>query len=279
MVRTEFPFAVETVDPLWITLADGTRITATLWCPRTEAKVPVVAEMVPYRRRDGTVARDIDIHTWLAGHGIACARIDIRGSGDSDGDLADEYLPREQQDACEIIAHLAALPWCNGSVGMTGISWGGFNALQVAARRPPALKAIIANCATDDRYADDIHYMGGALLTEQEMWSNFMLVKKAMAPDPQIVGDTWRAMWASRLAATSSLSEVWLAHQRRDDYWRQGSVCEDHAASNARSWLSAAGRTATPTSCRVCSNICRGRSSASSGRGHMPIPAVARRGR
>ncbi|QKC95670.1 CocE/NonD family hydrolase [Mesorhizobium sp. NZP2298] len=230
MVRTEFPFAVETVDPLWIALADGTRIAATLWRPRTEGKVPVVVEMVPYRRRDGTVARDIDIHPWLAGHGIACARIDIRGSGDSDGDLADEYLPREQEDACEIIAHLAAQAWCNGNVGMTGISWGGFNALQVAARRPPALKAIITNCATDDRYADDIHYMGGALLTEQEMWSNFMLVKKAMAPDPHIVGDVWHAMWMSRLAKTSSLSEVWLAHQRRDDYWRQGSVCEDHSA-------------------------------------------------
>ncbi|KAA3447370.1 hypothetical protein C7I87_27700 [Mesorhizobium sp. SARCC-RB16n] len=230
MVRTEFPFAVETVDPLWIVLADGTRIAATLWRPRSEAAVPVVVEMVPYRRRDGTVARDVDIHPWLAGHGIACVRIDIRGSGDSDGDLADEYLPREQEDACEIIAHLAALTWCNGKVGMTGISWGGFNALQVAARRPPALKAIIANCATDDRYADDIHYMGGALLTEQEMWSNFMLVKKTMAPDPQIVGDAWRAMWMGRLAATTSLSEIWLAHQRRDDYWRQGSVCEDHSA-------------------------------------------------
>ncbi|MBZ9870294.1 CocE/NonD family hydrolase [Mesorhizobium sp. BR1-1-9] len=230
MVRTKFPFALETVDPYWIVLADGTRIAATVWRPRTDAKVPVVVEMVPYRRRDGTVARDIDIHPWLAGHGIACARIDIRGSGDSDGDLADEYLPREQEDACEIIAHLAAQSWCNGNVGMTGISWGGFNALQVAARRPPALKAIIANCATDDRYADDIHYMGGALLTEQEMWSNFMLVKKAMAPDPQIVGDAWRAMWISRLEATRSLSEIWLAHQRRDGYWRQGSVCEDHAA-------------------------------------------------
>ncbi|MDG4874060.1 CocE/NonD family hydrolase [Mesorhizobium sp. WSM4935] len=230
MLRTEFPFAVETIDPYWIALADGTRIAATVWRPRIDTKVPVVVEMVPYRRRDGTVARDIDIHPWLAGHGIACARIDIRGSGDSDGDLADEYLPREQEDACEIIAHLAAQSWCNGNVGMTGISWGGFNALQVAARRPPALKAIIANCATDDRYADDIHYMGGALLTEQEMWSNFMLVKKAMAPDPQIVGDAWRAMWMSRLEATRSLSEIWLAHQRRDDYWRQGSVCEDHAA-------------------------------------------------
>lgn len=183
-MRSEFPFGIETIDPLWIELSDGTRIAATLWLPVTGAKVPVVVEMVPYRRRDGTVARDIDMDPWYAGHGLAYCRVDIRGTGDSGGDLADEYLPREQEDACEIIDFLARQPWCNGNVGMTGISWGGFNALQVAARRPPALKAIIALCASDDRYADDIHYMGGALLTEQEMWSNFMLVKKAMPPDP-----------------------------------------------------------------------------------------------
>lgn len=230
MVRTEYPFGVETIDPFWIVLADGTRIAATLWRPVTDARVPVVVEMVPYRRRDGTVARDMDMDPWYAGHGIAYCRVDIRGTGDSGGDLADEYLPREQEDACEIIAHLAGQHWCNGNVGMTGISWGGFNALQVAARRPPALKAIITLCATDDRYADDIHYMGGALLTEQEMWSNFMLVKKVMPPDPQIVGEAWRGMWQSRLENTRSLSETWLEHQRRDDYWKQGSVCEDFSA-------------------------------------------------
>jgi putative CocE/NonD family hydrolase len=229
VVRNEFPYQVETIDPLWIVLADGTRIAATLWRPVSDARVPVVVEMVPYRRRDGTVARDMDMHPWLAGHGVACCRVDIRGAGDSGGELADEYLPREQEDAVEIIAHLAAQQWCNGDVGMTGISWGGFNSLQVAARRPPALKAIITHCATDDRYSDDIHYMGGALLTEQEMWSNFMLLKTAAPPDPQIVGDTWRAMWAQRLAQTRSLSEIWLTHQRRDEHWKQGSVCEDYS--------------------------------------------------
>ncbi|MBX3576724.1 MAG: CocE/NonD family hydrolase [Rhizobiaceae bacterium] len=229
MIRTEFPFQVETVDPFWIALADGTRIATTLWRPVTDTKVPVVTEMVPYRRRDGTTARDMDMQPWMAGHGIAYCRVDIRGAGDSDGELADEYLPREQDDAVEIIAKLAAEPWCNGNVGMTGISWGGFNSLQVAARRPPALKAIIPHCATDDRYMDDIHYMGGALLTEQEMWSNFMLLKTSAPPDPQIVGDAWRGMWAERLARTRSLSEIWLKHQRRDAQWKQGSVCEDYS--------------------------------------------------
>lgn len=227
VIRKEFPFAVEVIDPLWIDLADGTRIAATLWKPKTTDKVPLVIEMIPYRRRDGTVFRDLEIHPYWAGFGVACCRIDIRGAGDSDGLLADEYLPREQEDACEIIAQLAALPWCNGNVGMVGISWGGFNSLQVAARRPPALKAIITLCSTDDRYADDVHYMGGALLTENEMWSNFMLVKNAMPPDPQIVGDAWRDIWTKRLDANTSWSEHWLRHQRRDAYWKQGSVCED----------------------------------------------------
>jgi uncharacterized protein len=229
-VRTDFTYAVEVIDPWWIMLADGTRIAATLWRPKTAERMPAVVEMIPYRRRDGTVFRDAELHPYLAGSGIASIRVDIRGTGDSDGELADEYLPQEQKDACEIIAWIAAQDWSNGNVGMTGISWGGFNSLQVAARRPPALKAIIPLCASDDRYADDIHYMGGALITEQEMWSNFMLVKKAMPPDPQIVGSIWREMWRRRLDANRSLSEIWLTHQRRDAYWKQGSVCEDYGA-------------------------------------------------
>jgi putative CocE/NonD family hydrolase len=228
-VRRDFPFAVNCIDPLWIHLADGTRIAATVWLPVTADKVPVVVEMIPYRRRDGTVFRDLDIQPYLAGFGVATCRVDIRGTGDSDGILEDEYLPQEQQDACEIIAWLAARAWCNGSVGMTGISWGGFNALQVASRRPSALKAIVTLCSSDDRYADDVHYMGGCLLTENEMWSNFMLVKNAMPPDPQIVGPRWRDMWLARLEANHSWSEHWLTHQRRDSYWQQGSVAEDYS--------------------------------------------------
>jgi hypothetical protein len=225
-----YPFAVLVEDPVWVTLADGCRIAGTIWRPEAAAPVPVVVEMVPYRRRDGTVLRDMEMAPYTAGHGVAVVRFDIRGSGDSDGLLADEYTVQEQLDAVELIAWAARQPWSNGRVGMTGISWGGFNALQVAARRPPGLGAIIALCASDDRYSDDIHFMGGALLTEEEMWSNFMAVKQAMAPDPQIVGTRWREMWRARLEGVSSLSETWLAHQRRDSYWRQGSVIEDYAA-------------------------------------------------
>jgi pimeloyl-ACP methyl ester carboxylesterase len=257
-IRTEFPYRVEVVDPFWIDLSDGTRIATTLWRPVTDAKVPAVVEMVPYRRRDGTVARDMDMDPWFAGHGIAYCRVDIRGAGDSGGQLADEYLPREQEDAVEIIARLAALPWCNGNVGMTGISWGGFNSLQVAARRPPALKAIITHCATDDRYSDDIHYMGGALLTEHEMWSNFMLLNNggAARSKNRRRGLARHVGW-SAWTRTRSLSETWLAHQRRDEFWKQGSVCEDFSGIEC-AVMAVCGwdDSATRTSCRACWKTC-----------------------
>lgn len=224
-----FPREVRTLDPVFITMKDGARLAATIWLPRdaVERPVPAILELIPYRRRDGTVFRDMKMHPYVAGHGFACCRVDIRGSGDSEGLLADEYTEQEQDDACEIIAWLARQPWCTGAVGMTGISWGGFNALQVAARRPPALKAVIALCCSDDRYADDVHYYGGNLLTEDGMWASFILGLGALPPDPQVVGERWRAMWRERLEATACWSSVWLRHQRRDAYWKRGSVCED----------------------------------------------------
>lgn len=227
-----FPRKTRCLDPVFIPLADGTRLAATIWLPEDAWEKPVAAilELIPYRRRDGTVFRDLKMHPYVAGHGFACCRVDIRGSGDSEGVLLDEYTAQEQEDACEIIAWLAAQDWCSGAIGMTGISWGGFNALQVAARNPPELKAVIALCCSDDRYADDVHYFGGALLTEDAMWSSFILGLGALPPDPQIVGARWRDLWKERLDATRCWSSEWMRHQRRDAYWKHGSVCEDFAA-------------------------------------------------
>jgi predicted acyl esterase len=115
----------------------------------------------------------------------------------------------------EVIAWLAAQPWCSGAVGMMGISWGGFNALQVAALDPPALKAIITLCSTDDRYADDAHYMGGCLLNENLQWGAILLTHCACPPDPEIVGARWRAMWRER--------DHLVPFPRSTAQWRDGS--------------------------------------------------------
>jgi predicted acyl esterase len=111
---------------------------------------------------------------------------------------------------------------------MMGISWGGFNSLQVAARRPPQLKAIVTICSTEDRYADDIHTMGGCQLVDNVAWASTMFALLSYPPDPALVGDRWRAMWLERLENEPLLIDNWLQHQRRDAFWKHGSVCENY---------------------------------------------------
>ncbi len=228
---TEFPHKVRVVDPVFIGLADGVRLAARIWLPEdAEARpVPAILEYLPYRRRDGTAERDCLTHPYLAGHGYACVRVDMRGCGDSDGVMLGEYLRQEQDDALEVIAWIASQPWCSGQVGMIGISWGGFNGLQVAARRPPALKAVVSICSTDDRYADDIHHMGGCLLNDNAAWNGFMFSLNTTPPDPAVVGDRWREIWLERLKGSGFWLKDWLAHQRRDAFYKHGSVCENFA--------------------------------------------------
>jgi putative CocE/NonD family hydrolase len=223
---------VRHIELAWIPMADGRRLAARLWLPvdAEQHPVPAILEYIPYRRRDGTRPRDEETHPWVAAQGYACARVDIAGSGDSDGLLLDEYLKQEQDDAVEIIAWLAAQPWCSGKVGMIGISWGGFNGLQVAARQPPALKAVISIASTVDRYADDVHFMGGALLADNMDWGAAFFTYAALPPDPAMVGAGWRKQWLERLEVLRPFPPLWLEHQRRDDFWKHGSVSEDYAA-------------------------------------------------
>ena len=232
MIVTDFPRAVREIEHTLIPLSDGTKLAARIWLPEDAPQdpVPAILEYLPYRKRDGTYERDALTHPYLAGHGYAAVRVDIRGCGESDGLLFDEYARQEQDDALEVIAWLASQPWCNGAVGMMGISWGGFNGLQVAARRPPALKAIITLCSTDDRYRDDVHFMGGALLTATFGWASFFFGSMCRPPDPVLVGERWRAMWLERLRNIPLFLEPWVRHQRRDAYWKHGSICEDYSA-------------------------------------------------
>ncbi len=220
------------IEHSWIPLADGTRLAARIWMPDGAdlAPVPAILEYLPYRKRDGTCVRDEATYPTFAANGYAGVRVDIRGTGDSDGLFTDEYSPSELADAVEVIAWIAAQPWCTGAVGMMGISWGGFNSLQVAALRPPALKAVISLSTTVDRFNDDIHYKGGALLSANLSWSAYMLAYNSRPADPALVGEVWRAQWLERLKHIEPGLSTWLRHQTRDDYWKHGSICEEYGA-------------------------------------------------
>ncbi len=231
-VVTEFPRPVREIFHTWIPLSDGTRLAARIWLPEDaeESPVPGVLEYIPYRKNDLTATRDVPHYTYVAGHGYACVRVDLRGSGESEGVLRDEYLQQELDDGVEVIRWISEQSWCSGRVGMIGISWGGFNGLQIAALRPPQLGAVITLSSTDDRYSDDVHHMGGCLLGDNLSWASTMLSHNSIPPDPRVVGDEWRKMWLERLEGSGLWLAEWLRHQRRDPYWRHGSVCEDYEA-------------------------------------------------
>jgi len=235
---SDLPHAIEDVEHVLLPMRDGIHLAARLWLPADAGArpAPAILEYIPYRKRDGTRLRDEPMHRWFAGHGFAAVRVDLRGCGDSEGLLEDEYTLQEQEDALDTLAWIAAQPWCDGRVGMLGKSWGGFSALQVAALRPPALRAVIAVCATDDRYADDAHYMGGCLLNENLLWGSMLMALCAQPPDPLLVGPSWRQTWRQRLASVPAFPALWLRHPLRDHYWRHGSIRDDYAAVQVPVW-------------------------------------------
>jgi len=196
-IITNFPRQVREIENTFIPLAEGIRLAARIWLPEDAETdpVPAIFEFLPYRKRDGTSERDALTHPYYAGHGYACVRVDMRGAGDSEGILEDEYLKTEQDDALEVLDWITKQPWCTGATGIVGISWGGFNGLQIAARRPPSLKAIVTIASTDDRYADDIHYMGGVMLNDTMSWGATMFAFNSRPPDPAIVGDGGICGW------------------------------------------------------------------------------------
>ncbi|SEN73779.1 hypothetical protein SAMN04488103_10788 [Gemmobacter aquatilis] len=225
---TDFPRKIIDLPDEGIMMPDGVRLSARIWRPEDagENPVPAVLEYIPYRKRDGTLVRDELMHPYVAGHGYACIRVDMRGNGDSEGLMADEYTQQEMDDAVAVIDWLSRQPWCSGAVGMMGKSWGGFNCLQAAFNQPPALKAVISVCSTADRFADDVHFKGGCLLGENFGWGAVMLSFSSRPADPALRPD-WRQDWLARLEAEPWLAPRWASHQTRDAYWKHGSICED----------------------------------------------------
>jgi putative CocE/NonD family hydrolase len=213
-------------------MPDGARLAARLWIPEgaEQTRVPAVLEYIPYRLRDAYRYRDDIWGNQLAQYGIAYARVDVRGSGDSEGIIVDEYAPPELNDGVSIIAWLARQAWCNGSVGMRGISWGGINTLQVAAMAPPELKAIMPMGCCDIRYTDDAHYIGGALGLTNFQWGVAFKSVMSAPPDPGIVGSDWVKMWRRRADATPAILAEWVSHQHYDSYWQRGSIATNYQA-------------------------------------------------
>lgn len=215
-----YPF---TVSRERLRMPDGVQLAVTLWRPvprDTAERFPVLLEYLPYRKDDSFYRRDYPLYEYFVRRGYILAKVDIRGTGGSEGRLPPrEYSDVELDDAMEIIAQLARLPGANGSVGMWGISWGGFNALQVAMRRPPALKAILALHASDDLFHDDVHYIDGALHVDP--YALQIDHENGLPRTPDYPLDS--AYFADRFDAEPWIF-TYLRQDRDGDFWRRGSL-------------------------------------------------------
>ena len=207
------------MENAWIPMKDGVRLSVTLYMPdggKAGEKFPAVLEYHPYRKDDATASRDYPIYSYFVRRGYACARVDIRGFGASEGVPTDrEYSEQEQLDGLQIISWLAHQPWSNGNVGMMGISWSGFNSLQMAMRHAPELKAIIAVAATAELFHDDVHYMDGMAHIDEFELNMDMAPGMTGAPDytldEKVLGPRFDAPpW----------SLLYLKHQHDGPFWR-----------------------------------------------------------
>ncbi len=207
------------LEKTWIPMKDGVRLAATLYMPdprRAGERFPVLLEYLPYRKDDDEAVRDYGNHSYFAQRGYVGARVDIRGFGESEGKPPDrEYSAQEQRDAEEVIAWLARQSWSNGKVGMLGISWGGFNSIQMALRKPPGLKAILAVAATEELFKEDVHYMDGIFHVDEFELTMDLDQGRSGAPDfsldesvigPRMNSEPW--------------SLTYLKHQRDGTFWR-----------------------------------------------------------
>jgi len=217
-----------------IPAGDGVHLSANVWRPVTDGPVPAILEMIPYGKDNWRRAADMTRGAWFAARGYALCRVDVRGTGSSFGVALDEYTADETRDGYDAVEWLAAQAWCDGNVGMWGISYGGFTAIQVAALRPPHLRAIVPVMATDDRYLDDVHYRGGCVtVSELSQYAVSQVAMNAMPPEAAFRGTSWRTDWLERLEATPPWLFAWLRHQVDGPYWRQGSLAPDYDAIDA----------------------------------------------
>lgn len=225
-------YDVEVHYNVQIPTRDGLALSANLFRPvacREGETFPAVLEMIPYRKDDWRYQADHRRMTYLAQRGYVGCRLDIRGTGSSPGLALDEYTTAETWDGYDTVGWLAAQPWCNGRVGMWGISYGGFTAIQVAKLQPPSLKAIVPVYATDDRYTDDVHYVGGCMTaSELAQYAVSQVAMNALPPRPEYSRARWAEQWLARLEKTPPWLLAWLRQQTDGPYWRSGSLAPDY---------------------------------------------------
>ncbi len=206
-------------------MRDGIHLACDLIIPEEEGRYPGVLIYHPYRKDDLSIANNDALYLF-AKHGYVGIRLDVRGTGSSEGYSTEEYSPEETRDCVDAINWFAKQDWCTGKLGMFGFSYSGQTSMIAALNAPESLKAIACAYFSDDRYAADCHYSGGSVapFVDYAVYGPFMTLREALPPYPEYSGESWEAMWRERLEKSRPWAISWLEHPLEEDYWHPGSV-------------------------------------------------------
>ena len=229
---TETPRYPVRIEHIRIPTRDGTFLAADLVRPDCDGAFPAIIEYIPYRKDDVTRGID-DAHRYFAERGFVGVRLDVRGTGGSEGVNTDEYMPVEQLDGFDAVEWLAKQPWCNGTCRhVRDVATAGSPAIQVAMHRPPHLKAIVPMYATDDRYTDDCHYTPGGnmrMYYDVGTYGGCMVAMNALPPATGVLAAAaGPRLWSTRLEENEPYLLTWMKHQVDGPYWRGASLRPDY---------------------------------------------------
>lgn len=209
---------------LKIPMRDGVELNATFYLPSGSEAVPAIFTMTPYIA-DSYHARG----SYFARSGYAFGIVDCRGRGNSGGD----FFPflNDGRDAFDVVEWLAGQPWCVGSVGMWGGSYGGFNQWMALKQSPPHLKTIAP--AASAHAGVDFPFFKNVFFSYEMQWLTLVSGRSgngSLFGDQAFWIECFRRLYLSRqpfkkldeiVGNPSPIFQTWLEHPTVDEFWKQ----------------------------------------------------------
>lgn len=238
-------FPVQLVRNVRIPMADGVTLAADLHFPQPAleggkfaAKFPAIIEYTPYHKNNNIAyGPRATRYPYFASHGYVFVNVDVRGTGDSEGFNSSASSPEEIADNLEVIRWCAKQPWCDGSVGMIGISYTAGVCYDAARKAPPELKAVILCQMCSDWFSGMACPGGSPRPFGYENWAPLMAAYNFAPPNPDLVGAQWTEIWNQRLENSRPWCQFQVEHLRDGIEWESRLLRNDIEKVRAATFL------------------------------------------
>ncbi|NDG51129.1 MAG: CocE/NonD family hydrolase, partial [Rhodospirillales bacterium] len=232
-------YTVKVIRNVRIPMPDGITLAADLYLPEVQGqRVPAIIEYTPYHKvNNSAYGPRATRYPFFASQGYVFVNVDIRGTGDSEGFSTSPTSESEVQDGVAVIQWCAEQAWCDGHVGMIGISYTAGVCFDAARQAPPALKAVVLCQMCSDWY-QGMACPGGTLrLFAMENFAPLMAAYNYAPPVPELLGEQWEAVWRQRLERSTPWSLAYVDNLLDGPFWQSRLLRDDHDKVKAATFL------------------------------------------